>query len=356
MDIYTNKLADDRLWFFVDAVKTEIGGFGYCTIDSSGAIIIEDVFLVPQYASGSEVDFIDGAGIVDAVNKAAEDGKLGDPNFIWLSWHSHHSMGAFWSATDESCINHYADQGIPRLLSIVGNHKHEYKCRLDLFNVDHFGITIGQVTMDSLKIKANPLDPAWDDEHPWLAEVESNLKEKPKPPASNTTWQRGGTRGSSGSTQQSLPSPSSSRLAVTFNGKPLNITPTATRRENGHDFAYYPGVGWVPVRDYKVTGDDDEIKTLEQGHMLATKIRNGQLKLDDLNNDEFDALCAFLEIFTNDDDEKSFVSPVEIAEGDVVPDFEGTDVDGEDLLALPGDFTPEEIAQMMSGNLPGYIG
>jgi hypothetical protein len=171
-----NVLIDDaterKLWAYIKAVKTEIGGFGYAKLEDPGTLVWHEVFLVPQTASHSEVNF-DGDGITSAVERAANDGLLGNDDFVWVSWHSHHTMKAFWSNTDEKCIETYAKAGIKSLLSFVGCHDRDYKLRLDLFGVNHAGITVPQVTMDNLKLH-DEIDDA------ILADIKANVAEPPK--------------------------------------------------------------------------------------------------------------------------------------------------------------------------------
>lgn len=176
MNVYINAQAKFKLWSIIDALDKEVGGFGYATLEDED-IVLEDVFLVHQTSSKSEVDFT-GGGIAEAIEKAVTDNQLSREGFVWFSWHSHHSMGAYWSQTDEECIKTYGTAGIPMLLSLVGNHKHEYKCRFDMFGVKHHNLDVGQVTMDELKIYDDLQDPI-------LRELrdEINLKVKDTPKA-----------------------------------------------------------------------------------------------------------------------------------------------------------------------------
>lgn len=184
MDVFINAQVKFKLWSIIDSLKKEVGGFGYARIDGED-IVWENVFLVQQESSKSSVDFT-GGGIGEAVERAANDGVMAKPGFVWLSWHSHHSMGAFWSSTDEACIKTYGEAGIPMLLSFVGNHKHEYKCRLDMFNVDHHGVNVGQVTMDGLDIYEDLTDPVF-------RSLQDEIKDKVKDPATKV-WTKPDTK------------------------------------------------------------------------------------------------------------------------------------------------------------------
>ena len=324
MKVLINKTPHDKLWHFVDSTKKEIGGFGYCRLVEN-FIVIEEVFLVPQTVSGSEVDFgDDGAGVTAAINKAAADGVLGDPEMIWLSWHSHNTMKTFWSSTDENCIEQYAKLGIPRLLSIVGNHKHEYEVRLDLFDVEHGGIKWPQISTDMQTIASNVMDPGWAAVYALQdecdAEIKANVTEQKysyqqgQQSYSTQNWQKGQARaqGVTGASNWKRP---------TLNGKPLLMQPTAFRENgDGTQSCFYPGVGYVVVADYKYeTADPDAIKRMELGQKVTLEIRKGKIKVDDLKEHEFCAMVEFLEIFEDPDDNQSFSSPKELEDGDVTP-------------------------------------
>lgn len=172
--VYSNTAS--RLWSYIEALDVEVGGFGYAFLDDDESLGWTDVFLVPQTVSGSEVDF-DADGLASAVEKAASDGVLGQEGFVWVSWHSHHSMKAFWSSTDERCIRTYGEAGIPALLSFVGNHQHEYKLRLDLFGVQHGGIAVPQVTIGDLRLEHHAEDRLASE---IAAEIKANVTRRKK--------------------------------------------------------------------------------------------------------------------------------------------------------------------------------
>ena len=128
----------DWIHGYTKAVDTEIGGFGYVTNPEKGVFVVDAVFLAPQEVSSGGVHFEDGAmGFM--VEKAIEDERLNDARF---SWHSHNTMGCFWSSTDEEGVQDYKNTGMPWLVSAVTNHKGEIKCRVDIFDscLDHITI------------------------------------------------------------------------------------------------------------------------------------------------------------------------------------------------------------------------
>jgi hypothetical protein len=151
MDVLIEPNTERRLWALIRAVETEIGGWGYARLDGDD-LTWGEVFLVPQEVSHSEVDFEGLGGDVAAIERAISDGVLDDPRFVWVSWHSHNSMKAFWSETDDARIAAMAKTGITRLLSFVGSHDGSYRLRLDVFGVQAHDISLGHVSLADLKL------------------------------------------------------------------------------------------------------------------------------------------------------------------------------------------------------------
>lgn len=186
MIVYITSRASVKLWAYIEAVSTEIGGMGYA-FRQGDDLIWDDTFLLPQIVSSSEVDFETTAGDEYAIDKAAKDGVLGQEGFVWVSWHSHHTMKAFWSSTDDKRIAALATTGIPYVLSLVGCHDHEYQCRFDMFEVVHKDIVIPQVTMKDLNVLPDAQDK-------MLAEVfddiAANVRKKEYKPITNSGYKR----------------------------------------------------------------------------------------------------------------------------------------------------------------------
>jgi hypothetical protein len=151
MDVLIKAITERRLWALIRAVETEIGGWGYARLDGD-RLVWEEVFLVPQEVSGSEVDFESTGGDTAAIERAIRDRVLDDPTFVWVSWHSHHTMDPFWSKTDDARIAAMAKAGIGRLLSFVGCHDGGHRLRLDVFDVRAHGLELGQVTLGGLNL------------------------------------------------------------------------------------------------------------------------------------------------------------------------------------------------------------
>lgn len=132
--LHVTREVHEKLWAYIDAVTTEIGGFGYVRIED-GVWLWHDIFIVEQQVNSSNVEYTE-AGMASAVERAANDGVLGADNMAWMVWHSHASMGVFYSHTDEADqVEKFRDYTrLPYLFSFVGNRKHEYNARLDLWD------------------------------------------------------------------------------------------------------------------------------------------------------------------------------------------------------------------------------
>ena len=75
--------------------------------------------------------------------------KYKDTEFRFCWWHSHHTMGAFWSGTDLSSIDEYGDGDLS--FALVVNLKEEYKCRVSLWKPIELHKDIELNIMDSEK-------------------------------------------------------------------------------------------------------------------------------------------------------------------------------------------------------------
>jgi hypothetical protein len=140
--VFITREANEFLWTAIRAVQTEICGMGYLRREPEGDWLWYKTLLGPQEVSGGGADFTDPAYFI---GQAAKDEVLGNPDHSWVWWHSHHTMGAYWSTTDEEGVETWRDQsGLPHVFSFVGNHKGEYRLRLDVF--DHE--LLPQITFD----------------------------------------------------------------------------------------------------------------------------------------------------------------------------------------------------------------
>ena len=111
-----------------ESMKAEIGGMSICYQDEDGDWIVTDPVILKQKVTGSTCD-LDQEALADYYCKAAK--KHGKKNFRFCWWHSHHTMGVFWSGTDIKGINEYSDGDLS--FALVVNLKRENKFRASMW-------------------------------------------------------------------------------------------------------------------------------------------------------------------------------------------------------------------------------
>lgn len=167
----------DLFWAYVDLMPGEVGCFGYATLDTTHEeVYVSEIFLVPQEASATQVDFIED-GLPYAVNKAIEDGKLDKLRFCI---HSHGTFDAKWSNTDEDMIKRIGHDA-EWFASVIFNKKGATAGRIDTYNLPPFGKM--QVTIKDLDVVC--ARPAEYDEQ-CIRDLEHFVKEPPKVPVMGT--------------------------------------------------------------------------------------------------------------------------------------------------------------------------
>jgi hypothetical protein len=98
--------------------------------EENKTVHVDELFLVPQFVSGSEVDFV-SEGIPYALEKAKRDGRLTDLRFCI---HSHGTHGAFWSNVDEDAIEKFGWGGTPWFANAIFNKRGDTAGRIDLWH------------------------------------------------------------------------------------------------------------------------------------------------------------------------------------------------------------------------------
>lgn len=152
-----------RLKLYIDLCPFEVGGLG--TVGPVGGdLLVAGIFLIRQRASESDTE-LDPQAIADHLVQTLQEGK--DPSSLRLWWHSHAEGPILWSDTDERTIETLQ---IDQLVSIVGNKRHEFGCRLDRFSPE-------RVTLDSLPLLPTPDDIPVDEEL-LRRQVTAELREK----------------------------------------------------------------------------------------------------------------------------------------------------------------------------------
>jgi len=134
MKVYIYKDCWDKIINYAKAAysseKAEIGGMAVVTKDKDGDWLIENPQIVTQEIAGTTCD-LDKEELAKYYTEMAVKYKDNDFRFCW--WHSHHTMGAFWSGTDLSSIDEYGEGESDLSFALVVNLKQEYKCRVSVW-------------------------------------------------------------------------------------------------------------------------------------------------------------------------------------------------------------------------------
>ena len=108
-------------------MKSEIGGQMIVVEDDDGDFILKAPVILKQTVSAGDCE-MEAEAL--ALHYAKMVGKYGE-NVRHCWWHSHHTMGAFWSGTDNNTI--LANESQDFTVSLVVNLKQEYKLRVQFF-------------------------------------------------------------------------------------------------------------------------------------------------------------------------------------------------------------------------------
>ena len=128
-----------------DEFSAEIGGQLIVSVDEEGDFMLHNPEIMKQTVSGGECN-LDAAELGQYYCKQAK--KYGDDvRFCW--WHSHHTMGAFWSGTDDHTI--LTNPSKDWTLSLVVNLKREYKLRIQFFKpfLHEVNVELNMMTVDN---------------------------------------------------------------------------------------------------------------------------------------------------------------------------------------------------------------
>jgi len=122
--IYISKELENKLDYLTKNYSQEIAGFLIGEI-KDGSIILEDLLIYEQEVGGASVD-CQGKSLIK-LRKEYKDKCLK----IIGHFHSHNTMGAFWSETDENFIKEFSE---PREISvfIVGSKNSRHLVRIEL--------------------------------------------------------------------------------------------------------------------------------------------------------------------------------------------------------------------------------
>ena len=131
-DFYIEKKDWDKVISYAQAAwdehKSEIGGMMVVVKDEDNDWSVQDPVIMKQRISAGNTH-LDKEELAKYYTKAAIKYKDNEFRFCW--WHSHHTMGAFWSGTDTNTIDEYSDGDFS--FALVVNLKEEYKFRVSVW-------------------------------------------------------------------------------------------------------------------------------------------------------------------------------------------------------------------------------
>lgn len=139
-----------------DKDKNEISGLATAVPDKDGIYTIGNIEILKQENTGTNTE-LDGDAVADYKMRYAMKYKNPGIKFVW--WHSHHTMGAFWSGTDENEINAWKNESFS--LALVVNLKQEYKFRVSLWKASgleieqHYDINLNIIRKDGINVTSH---------------------------------------------------------------------------------------------------------------------------------------------------------------------------------------------------------
>ena len=125
VSIFITPLAFQKLKLYIEICPAEISGLGVVEL-SGDQFIVRDVFILPQRVTASDTE-LKPEHLCDFLSNYIAQGK--DPASLRVWWHSHGDSDLHWSSTDNDTIEAFPGDYI---ISIVGNKKGEFLCRLDV--------------------------------------------------------------------------------------------------------------------------------------------------------------------------------------------------------------------------------
>ncbi len=110
-----------------DDYKSEIGGMAVC-VEVDGEWFIQEPVILKQEISGGNCE-LDKTALANYYTEYGMKYKKHNFRFLW--WHSHHTMGAFWSSTDLEAIDEFKEGDLS--FALVVNLKREYVMRVSVW-------------------------------------------------------------------------------------------------------------------------------------------------------------------------------------------------------------------------------
>jgi len=148
--LYIKPEVKRKLEAYVRHCKFEISGLGEVE-EIDGKLVVTNIFLLKQEGSGASTTLDPEALSLFLTDYVMEGG---DPSKLKWWWHSHCHMNAYWSSTDDKCMNSFSPGDY--FVATVMNKKGEQRSRLDFYkplraSVDNLPLELyyeGQETLD----------------------------------------------------------------------------------------------------------------------------------------------------------------------------------------------------------------
>lgn len=128
-----------QIYYWTQAAKGEVSGWGKARKDENGVYTITEIILLEQQCSAAFTDFTDEA-ITDFLFWCGKYKKNPAEFNFW--WHSHCDMGTFWSGTDQGTMAMYS-QTQP-FIALVTNKRGEMRAQ---YNFKGAAQTMGTVVI-----------------------------------------------------------------------------------------------------------------------------------------------------------------------------------------------------------------
>ena len=148
--LYIDPIVMRKIKYYTQAADGEVSGLGTVIKDDKGRHIVNNVFLLEQESSAADTELNS-----EAISKLMTDmiNKNENPAFLKFWWHSHATMGVFWSGTDDACAETLSRE---YAFSLVVNKAGESKCRLDLYNpfrITFDGVKVTEISHEDTALK-----------------------------------------------------------------------------------------------------------------------------------------------------------------------------------------------------------
>lgn len=152
MKIYFTSQAWHKMHALTQKAEGEVQGLGRVDVRKGNIVVVDEIAIFEQDASSASTE----TNKDEMMKFMYERVKEGDASKWRLWWHSHASMGTFFSGTDTTFIDDTAGETADWLLSLVTNKAGDISARLDCYRP--FRITVNDVTAEMMQSKPKGID------------------------------------------------------------------------------------------------------------------------------------------------------------------------------------------------------